>query len=216
VDLIIFGGPNGSGKSTLVYDYLEAYEEREGSRLHFICPDNYTQFFDSYPTDVRYAMAMDEAAKDRYRAVRKGQSFAFETVFSTQDKINFVRFARTHGYYILVYFITTSNPLINIERVHKRLSQGGHDVPKEKIIQRYHKSMNLLPEILFVADEVVVSDNSETNGLPVVILHKVQDEYYFLNKGQRPEWCNNLKSYLSDQGQTIYDLSPEETIEYFK
>ena len=72
-------------------------------------------------------------------------SFTFETVMSSPDKVNFLAQAQKSGYRTYLYFIATNNPLINISRVKNRVTEGGHDVPKEKIVSRYYRSLYRFP-----------------------------------------------------------------------
>lgn len=61
----------------------------------------------------------------RMSLLETGQSMSFETVMSDVRKLDFIRAAKEKGYRIYLYFITTINPVINIERVEKRVAQGG-------------------------------------------------------------------------------------------
>ena len=54
----------------------------------------------------------------------------------------------------------TVNPYVNITRVKMRVSQGGHDVAKDKIIQRYKKSLANIKELLKLCDIMHVYDNT--------------------------------------------------------
>ncbi|MFI5380015.1 MAG: hypothetical protein ACHRHE_12015 [Tepidisphaerales bacterium] len=80
----------------------------------------------------------------RQRWVAGGQSFTFETVMSNEDKVNLLKEARRRGFRAYLYYICTNSLLINRERVAVRVSQGGHDVPQEKIGVRYERSLSLL------------------------------------------------------------------------
>lgn len=71
------------------------------------------------------------------------QSFAFETVMSHHSKIDFFAHARASGYRTYLYFIATDLSALNVERVKSRVALGGHDVPQEKIQQRYHRCLQL-------------------------------------------------------------------------
>lgn len=53
---------------------------------------------------------------------------------------------------IEVVFVLTADPQINISRVAQRVKNGGHDVPKDKIISRYHKSLDNISAMLKIAD----------------------------------------------------------------
>ncbi len=100
------------------------------------------------------------AAALRRRLVDQGTSFTFETVMSSDDKIELMRDARARGYRVYLYFVATEDPAINIERVRLRVSQGGHDVPEDKVRERYVRSIGLLDAACRASDRAYVFDNS--------------------------------------------------------
>jgi predicted ABC-type ATPase len=51
---------------------------------------------------------------------------------------------------------------LNVDRVDLRVKKGGHDVPKDKIRDRWHRSLNQLPWFLNEADWALLFDNSDT------------------------------------------------------
>lgn len=56
--------------------------------------------------------------------------------------------AKENGYFIKCFYVLTASPQINVYRVKVRKESGGHDVPKDKIISRYGRALNLIPELL--------------------------------------------------------------------
>jgi predicted ABC-type ATPase len=96
----------------------------------------------------------------RYSMLDSGSSFSCETVFSHPSKLDFISHARTKGYKVYLYFISTESPVINIDRVQNRVKEGGHDVPEEKITERYCRTMNNLFEALLKTDRAYLFDNS--------------------------------------------------------
>jgi predicted ABC-type ATPase len=62
-------------------------------------------------------------------------------VFSTDNKVDFVRRARDAGYFVRVFFVSTADPRINAARITDRVMEGGHSVPIDKIVSRYERSM---------------------------------------------------------------------------
>ena len=57
-------------------------------------------------------------------------------------------------------YIATDDPAINIFRVKQRVRSGGHDVPEEKIISRYVRSLQNLPLAVAETDRAYMFDNS--------------------------------------------------------
>lgn len=96
----------------------------------------------------------------RNQIVNSGQKLSVETVMSDKRKFDFFRMARKNGYRIYLYFITTIDAQINLERVRCRTELGGHDVPEEKIRNRYKRSLDNLLEAISLSDRAYLFDNS--------------------------------------------------------
>jgi predicted ABC-type ATPase len=88
-------------------------------------------------------------------------SFSFETVMSSPDKVELLRDARSRGFRTYLYYVATEDPAINIERVKNRVADGGHDVPEEKIVARYYRSLGLLREAIRHTNRAYLFDTSE-------------------------------------------------------
>ena len=99
----------------------------------------------------------------RRKMVAARRSFTFETVMSSPDKIEFLRAARGDGFRIYLYFVATQDPDINVARVANRVRAGGHDVPRDKILARYTRSLELLSSAIAVADRAYIFDNSSSH-----------------------------------------------------
>lgn len=97
----------------------------------------------------------------RRECIAHHQSFTFETVLSTRSKIDLLAQAKREGYFVKGFFVLTADPQINVFRVKARVAAGGHDVPEDKIVSRYIKSVGLLPEFVRLCDVCHIYDNSE-------------------------------------------------------
>jgi predicted ABC-type ATPase len=97
----------------------------------------------------------------RRRWAATGQTFTFETVMSSADKLDLLREANRAGYRTYLYFVCTNDPMINRARIVNRVSEGGHDVPADKIAARYERSLNLLPDAIALCSRSYLFDNSE-------------------------------------------------------
>lgn len=155
----LFAGPNGSGKSTLIKDYISFYGLED---VEYICPDIYASSLFRHIDDLyeRYRKAMEFAAYKREKLLSSQKSMIIETVLSRSDKLDFLKKAAAAGYRIVSVFVGTSSPDINCARVLKRVSEGGHGVPEEKIRERYVRSLKNLPLLAGCSDELYVFDNS--------------------------------------------------------
>ena len=159
--LIIIAGPNGSGKTTITSKILK-HEWLEDSV--YINPDQVAQerFGDWNSLDaVRQAAVY--CTDWRERCLTEKQSMIFETVFSADDKLDFIHRAQTAGFFIRLFFVCTESPMINASRIAGRVMKGGHDVPIAKIISRYQKSIINCKIVTSSADRVYIYDNSVDN-----------------------------------------------------
>jgi predicted ABC-type ATPase len=150
--VVALAGPNGAGKSTFYHAHLG----RTG--LRFVNADVLAL---SLEMDA-YAAA-NKADALRRKLVELRESFIFETVFSDPvgDKLTFLKECEKAGYTALLIFIGISAPEISDERVAMRVAQGGHDVPANKIVERYPRVMSNLKRAFAELSNMRVYDNDD-------------------------------------------------------
>ncbi len=150
--VLAIAGPNGAGKTTFFQAHLAA------AGLRFVNADAIgrelgLEAYDAarVATDIREALL---AARE---------SFIFETVFSDPagDKLAFLRRATAAGYNVGLCFIGLSRASVSDTRVAMRVTQGGHDVPAEKLAARYPRTMANLAQALAEVPHVLVYDNDD-------------------------------------------------------
>lgn len=156
--LIVIAGPNGSGKTTITSKILR-HEWLEGAV--YVNPDQVAQDrFGDWNSPEAVLRAAQYCEELRETCLRQGRSLIFETVLSSDGKVDFIRRARNAGYFIRIFFVSTFHPSINSSRIARRVMKGGHDVPIPKIISRYQKSILNCKRVAAIADRVYVYDNS--------------------------------------------------------
>lgn len=96
----------------------------------------------------------------RRKAIEQSKSFSFETVMSAADKVELLHEAQQSGFRTYLYYVATDDPIINIDRIKNRVAEGGHDVPRDKIVARYYRSLALLPEAIRFSDRTFLFDSS--------------------------------------------------------
>ena len=99
----------------------------------------------------------------RKKLLEARKSFTFETVMSSYDKVEFLELSKKLGYRNYLYYIATSDPLINISRVKNRVAFKGHNVPKDKIINRYYRSLGYLKDAVKLTHRAYIFDNSSND-----------------------------------------------------
>jgi predicted ABC-type ATPase len=167
--LLMVAGPNGAGKSTLTQLLRQAGVEFG----EYINPDDIARELDG-TYDARVAQAQIIADLRREECIEAKRSFSFETVMSHPSKVDVLIRAKAAGFYVQLYFVGTDDPQTNVERVAIRVAKGGHEVPKDRIVARWHRTMRLLHKAINEADEAFVFDNSASGHSfagPRLVLH---------------------------------------------
>lgn len=183
--LLVIAGPNGAGKTTIT---ARLRQDHWSEGVEYLNPDEVARdrFGDwNSPQAVLDAARWVEARREELLA--RGQGIAFETVFSTREKVEFLARARDQGYFVRVFFVGTSDPRINAARVAGRVIAGGHTVPIEKIVSRYVKSMANLAAAIELADRVYVYDNS-VDGVEARLCARTQGGRLRKVYGPLPDW----------------------------
>ena len=157
--VLVFAGPNGSGKTT-IKDY-------------FNIVGTYTNADDLVKTT---GMSNEEAAKYvdklRYESIDAGKDITFETVLSSNYKMELLKYAKEKGYFIKCVFVLTVDASINVARVQARVEQGGHSVEPEKIKSRYSKALKNISKLIEICDIMHVYDNSGDKVKRIIRKHK--------------------------------------------
>lgn len=189
-ELIVIAGPNGSGKTSITQKFLH-HEWSEGTV--YINPDQIAKdVFGDWNSKEAVLKAANYCAELREKCLREHRSFVFETVFSAQDKIDFLIKAKESGFFIRLFFISTSHPSINASRIANRVMEGGHDVPISKIISRYQKSIQNCKAIAPFVDRLYVYDNSIDNVNARPLFRLTSGNLVKQYSEDVPEWAKTL------------------------
>jgi predicted ABC-type ATPase len=183
--LWVLAGGNGAGKSTFYNQYLAKYI------IKFVNADLIAKDIDSEnPESISYHAAT-VAAKIREDLISQGVSFGFETVFSHESKIDFLAQAKANGYKVILVYIHLFDSSLNEARVKQRVSEGGHNVPTEKIHSRIPRTMKHIKTALLIVDEARILDNSSTDD-PFQQIIVMKSGNFEVNVDHLPEWARDL------------------------
>jgi predicted ABC-type ATPase len=191
--LIVVAGPNGSGKTTITEKLLR--HEWMGGCV-YINPDVIAEHeFGGWNSMETFIKAANRAKEMREECLSSLTSMAFETVFSTPEKVEFVQRAKAAGFFIRLFFVCTNDPAINAQRVALRVMEGGHDVPIPKIISRYYRSISNCVETMTKVDRAYFYDNSETDVDPSLVFRVADGKIARIYREMVP-WAKNIADLL--------------------
>lgn len=154
-NLYIISGCNGAGKTTasmtLLPEVLGCYE--------FVNADGIAKGISPFrPESVAF-----EAGRIMLHRIEELMTakvdFAFETTLSTRSYRGKVLKAQELGYKVTLLYLWLPSPEMAVQRVAKRVAEGGHDIPKDVIGRRYVRGItNLLEVYMDICDRTLILD----------------------------------------------------------
>ncbi len=115
------------------------------------------------------------------RAIEERLNFAFETTLGGHTIVSLLEKALAAGLEVRIWYVGLRAPELHMARVRSRVAKGGHDIPEDKIRERYISSRLNLIRLLPKLTEALVYDNSADadpyTGVapePALLLHLVQ------------------------------------------
>lgn len=188
--LIVIAGPNGSGKTTITSKILR-HEWLEDAV--YVNPDQVAQErFGDWNSPEAVMQAAQYCEVQREDCLINKKSLIFETVLSSEGKVDFIRRAKEAGYFIRLFFVSTSHPSINAARIAQRVMKGGHDVPIPKIISRYQKSIINCKRCANLADRTYVYDNSIEDADARLLFRLTEGKLFKQYTDDIPEWAQSV------------------------
>ena len=185
--IYVLAGTNGAGKSSIGGEMFrqkgtDYFNPDEAARRILAANAN-------VPITRANEIAWNEGKRLLERAIAERLNFAFETSLGGKTITELLRKALSAGIEVRIWYVGLSNPELNIARVRSRVQKGGHDIPTEKIRERYDKSRLNLIRLLPNLTELRVYDNSREadpkTGVrpePLFLLH--------LNRGRIESCCD--------------------------
>jgi predicted ABC-type ATPase len=131
----ILAGPNGAGKTTFAREFLPG----EADCPVFINADLIAEGLSPFApasVSVRAGRIMLELIAD---CVRRRVGFAFETTLAAANYVPMIQHWRASGYRVHLHFLSLPSPEVALERVAERVRQGGHDVPTDVVVRKFHR-----------------------------------------------------------------------------
>lgn len=195
--LIVIAGPNGSGKTSTTRLVIK-HEWAE--QCVYINPDEIAQSMFGDWNDVNAVrQAVEYCETWRAQLLQKRKDFIFETVLSSDSKVNFLKRAKEAGYFIRMFFICTNSPTINAARIANRVMEGGHDVPIQKIISRHEKAIINAVKVTEFADRVYYYDNSVDNQDALLLFRTKDGKFAKKYVEALPQWADKVLNKIQSK-----------------
>ena len=194
----VLAGTNGAGKSSVGGAMIRA----KGS--NYFNPDEAAQKTSAanpgLPIAKANGLAWTEGTRLLKKAIAEHLDFAFETTLGGNTITALLEQAIAAGLEVRIWYVGLSSPEQHIAGVRERVAAGGHDIPEEKIRERYDKSRLNLIRLLKTAAEVIVYDNSAAGDpkagkppAPRLLLHMEAGEVrHMCPLPEVPEWAKPI------------------------
>ena len=184
--LYIIAGCNGAGKTTASYSVLpDLLNCRE-----FVNADEIAKGLSPFNPETVAIEAGRLMLLRINRLLSEKKTFAIETTLATRSYVTLVKKAQDNGYQVILLIFWLPSPEMAIERVAKRVSEGGHNIPTETIIRRYwlglHNFFNIFAPVV---DNWMFFDNIDK-----ATLLANEEEIFNIEKFNKiEEACRNRK-----------------------
>ena len=155
-NLYIISGCNGVGKTTASYSVLPTLLDCK----QFVNADEIAKGLSPFcPESV--AIQSGKLMLLRIEELLSAdETFSIETTLATRSYSELVKRAQEKGYKVTLLYFWLSSPELAVERVARRVSEGGHNIPKDVIYRRYEKGLkNLFDIFIPIVDSWMIVDN---------------------------------------------------------
>jgi predicted ABC-type ATPase len=135
--IIVLAGPNGAGKTTFAKSFLP----NEAACTTFINADLIAAGIAPFAPESAAIAAGRLMLEMVQKQVASGNSFALETTLSGMGYARMIPQWRALGYTVELFFLSLPRVDYAVERVAKRVAQGGHFIPENVIRRRFEAGL---------------------------------------------------------------------------
>lgn len=194
----MLAGVNGAGKSSLSGAAFLAED------VEFFNPDEAARTIQEakpgLPGEAAQSAAWALGVRLLRRSIAEGLDYAFETTLGGKTIAGLLEGALDHGAEVRVWFVGLADPELHLQRIRARVERGGHDIPEQRVRDRYRSSREHLIELLPRLTELIVFDNSEERDpalrqapQPRLILHMLGRQLVAMAGAEEvPEWAKPI------------------------
>lgn len=171
--------------------------------LEFVNADLYERDHLQHITDPEQRSQAARAWADTQRAAHlaHGKSFVSETVFSHESKLALIEEAVAHDYVVALYVVALDDPQRLLARVQRRVREGGHNVPSEKILGRYPRTLANLSKAVGLATVAYLYEarELEEGGPHMVAMRHGKKATTFIEP--LPQWARQVLACTKEGGK---------------
>lgn len=175
LNLYIIAGPNGAGKTTAA---KIIFPETLGV-TEFVNADEIARGLSPFNWDGVAFEAGRIMIKRIHHLLGERKSFSFETTLSAKNYFKVIKDAKESRYNVTLIYLWLNSIEIAKQRVAKRVTEGGHNIPEDVIERRYYRGLKNLSMFLDYVDDWYCFDNS--NSEYQLIAKKSGDEKTIVN-----------------------------------
>ncbi|MBL7841578.1 MAG: hypothetical protein JNJ75_15650 [Cyclobacteriaceae bacterium] len=182
--LHILAGPNGTGKTTFYETAVS--EDFIDKQLPFVNVDLIARSFGSYSAE-NFQRADEEARLQISNHLSDMSDFMIESNLAMQSDYDWTYAIMKKGYEVAIYFLYTTDVSVNINRVKKRVAEGGHDIAVPIIEHRYKTGLSYLKSNLHKFQHVYLIDTSEDTA---TIMAEIHAGKIIFEEQNSPDWVS--------------------------
>lgn len=154
----MLAGVNGAGKSSLGGAALQA------SGAEFFNPDIFAaRLREQQPglsAEQANGLAWTLGRRGLERALAEGLTYGFETTLGGRSIVRMLLDGARAGAEVHVWFAGLATPELHLRRIQARVAAGGHDIPEDKVRERFDASRANLVKLMPHLTSLHLYDNS--------------------------------------------------------
>lgn len=185
-NVYVIAGPNGSGKTTFAMKFLPEFVKCP----NFINADLIARGLAPFGPEKAALKAGKLVLQQIQEYSHQKVDFGFETTLSGRSYFRTLKYLKTSGYQLHLFFLWIPSPELAIARIKERVATGGHNIPPEDVRRRFDRGIrNFLGLYGKIFDTWMLFDNSDIK--PSLIAEYVQNS---LRVFDRDKYINIQKS----------------------
>ena len=180
--IYILAGPNGAGKTTFANSFLPTF----ANCREFLNADLIAAGLAPFAPETQAVRASELLLRRIDELVATRSTFSFETTLAARSYQTSIMEWHRLGYRIVLYFIWLPSAELAIQRVAKRVREGGHNIPEAVVRRRYARGLaNLFNLYIPLVTTVCVYDGASFPPVPIADIEGERELVLDYNRWER-------------------------------